>query len=146
MGDEKKVTLHGYPVEVGDRVWHLQHGWATITDVRTSLNNDLVSIRFDGGFCSTIDIRRSATLFWQPFEITPPPKPEPEIDWTKVPQGTLVEVRDDVNDSWRSRTFLCFSIEKQQHGHFVASDEGYISSWRCCRLAPGVEVKKEWLK
>jgi len=82
-------TLHGYPVEVGDHVWHITKGWAKVDEI-VSINP--VQIRVvQNGICIghytsngknafpsyTID---TPELFWQPVKITPPPKPDVEND------------------------------------------------------------------
>ena len=149
----KQPTLHGYPLKVGDRVWHLRFGWSRVTQIFSdneflieSEEDEIERGRYDEeGKVSFTD--QSSVVFWQPVEITPPPKPEPKIDWTKVPQGTPVEVRDSSRKDWLNKKFLVYSKEKLSFGHYVVFDDaGVVNTWRYCRLVPDVEVKKEWLK
>lgn len=36
------------------------------------------------------------------------PAPKPEIDWTKVPMGARVRVRDDEYDAWSTGRYILF--------------------------------------
>ena len=77
--------------------------------------------------------------FWLDEEYEEPPKPE--VDWSKVPVDTLVQVRDDENDKWALRYFKWFV-----RGHrtpFVTWADGATSKtaeacteyWKYCELA-----------
>ncbi len=72
-------------------------------------------------------------------------KPEPEIDWSKIPPGTFVEVRDGDNEEWIRCPFLVFTPD-EEYRYWVVKSPTYASAWYQCRLAPDVEVKKKWLK
>ena len=151
----KQPTLHGYPLKVGDRVWHLRFGWSRVTQIFSdneffieSEEDEIERGRYDeDGKVSFTD--QSPVVFWQPVEITPPPKPEPEIDWSKVPEDTPVEVSLGTSD-WKKARFVketfitggCF-----RYLVYIPDVEGPV--FRVSpeiRLASGVEVKKEWLK
>lgn len=67
-------------------------------------------------------------------------EPKPEVDWSKVPVDTLVQVRDDENDKWALRYFRWFV-----RGHrtpFVTWADGATSKtaeacteyWKYCEL------------
>lgn len=81
--------------------------------------------------------------FWLDEEYEEPPKPE--VDWSKVPVDTLVQVRDDENDKWALRYFKWFA-----RGHrtpFVTWADGATSKtaeacteyWKYCELAEDEE-------
>lgn len=73
-------------------------------------------------------------------------KPEPEIDWSKVPAGTPVEVRD-VGEKWfRGKQFLAFTPDDTYQYWVKSIPPWFAVGWKLCRLAPGIEVKEDWLK
>ena len=77
---------------------------------------------------------------------------EKEVDFDKVPQGVLVQVRN-CNGIWKNRYFV-----KMHEGKYVAStrveDDKYTVltilddslEWDCCRIHPDVEIPSEWYK
>ena len=147
----KQPTLHGYPVEVGDRVWSLEYGWGEVIKIYPEEKYPVL-VRFEAQSLRIFfDPSEVQTLFWQPVEITPPPKPEPEIDWTKVPQGAPVEVRNSIVDNWQPAVFIAYApktITKDNFNWVAKCDTlaTTVRSYPQCRLARGVEVKKECLK
>ena len=78
---------------------------------------------------------------------------EKEVDFDKVPQGALVQVRNYDDGIWKNRYFV-----KMHEGKYVAStrveDDKYTgltildgsSEWDCCRIHPDVEIPSEWYK
>lgn len=75
--------------------------------------------------------RRGINVFADPSEDSIPPPPSPEsVDWSKVPRGTIVEVRDAKTHNWVARYFcrkyaeyICasdFSDLKEQHIWFFS--------------------------
>lgn len=79
-----------------------------------------------------------ALQLWLDEEYIEPPKQE--VDWSKVPVDTLVQVRDYENDKWELRYFKCFV-----RGHrtpFVTWANGATSKtaedctkyWKYCEL------------
>lgn len=93
------------------------------------------------GTCGGVTCIDCAKMFalWLDEEYTEPPKPE--VDWSKVPVDTLVQVRDDENDKWALRYFKWFV-----RGHrtpFVTWADGATSKtaeacteyWKYCELA-----------
>ena len=141
MADAQKATLHGYPVEVGDRVWHLGYGWGEITAVR----NGSIFVFKNADFCG---LCWPWEIFWQPVEITPPPKPEPKLDWGKVPQGVRVIYDPGYYEMPHEQEglFVCYTEVFGLPEYLVATSANKVERAINCRLAPGVEVKKEWLK
>lgn len=93
----------------------------------------------DGGCAGlTCTCCRAIFVFWLDEEYTEPPKPE--VDWSKVPVDTLVQVRDDENDKCALRYFKWFV-----RGHrtpFVTWANGATSKtaedcteyWKYCEL------------
>ena len=138
---KEQPTLHGYPIEIGDKVWSIRYGWCRVAEIY----NDGVRVHCDDyGHIWVFDWKgrhiggKTPELFWQPVDITPPPKPKLEIDWSKVPQGTPVEVRDYPDVPWRKLKFLVYSNDRLADGHFVTytPKNKVPMSWEFCRLAP----------
>lgn len=82
---------------------------------------------------------------------------EREIDWTKVPRGTKVQVRDEEEEEWLNRYFLKIVKEEYEEDYFeVASYEDnnftgykmeyYCSYWKYCRVHESVLIPDEWYK
>lgn len=107
--------------------------------------NDTVIPEFIGSktdskcICEMGDCRACLILFtlWLDEEYV---EPKPEVDWSKVPVDTLVQVRDDENDKWALRYFRWFV-----RGHrtpFVTWADGATSKtaeacteyWKYCEL------------
>jgi hypothetical protein len=77
-----EVTLHGQPVKVGDKVWHILYGYGTVNKTEGVLYTINVSYDKCGEWSSL------SYLFWQP--ISPeaieaakvkPKEPEYEYQW-----------------------------------------------------------------
>ena len=79
-----------------------------------------------------------------------------EIDWTKVPRGTKVQVRDYENEKWRNGYFYKYKegsdfpfkiTEFKEDDSFVGIklEDSYVS-WEQCRLYEDVEVQEDWYK
>ena len=129
------MKLHGEEVKVGDRLWDYAHQKWIIADQY---------------FLNLLEIEYPPTprlYFWQEVPpITPPPKPKPEIDWSKVPEGTLVRVRDGENDYWMVGEFLGL----YKNGKYIYrikdtypdNDPAFIQ----IKLHESVEPKEEWMK
>lgn len=112
--------------------------------------NDTVIPEFIGSktdskcICEMGDCRACLILFtlWLDEEYV---EPKTEVDWSKVPVDTLVQVRDDENDKWALRYFRWFV-----RGHrtpFVTWADGATSKtaeacteyWKYCELAEDEE-------
>ena len=79
-----------------------------------------------------------------------------KIDWTKIPQGTKVQVRDYEGDKWRNGYFYKYKegsdfpfkiTEFKEDDSFVGIklEDNYVS-WEQCRLYEDVEVQEDWYK
>lgn len=82
---------------------------------------------------------------------------ENEIDWTKVPRGTKVQVRDSENQEWSNAYFSKILKSKNTDYPFRASsinDDEFTKlnlddtswSYKCCRIHKSVEIPEEWYK
>lgn len=64
-----EVTLHGYPVKVGDRVWSLSmpcgNGWGWVASINDS--EFPIAVKFGDGNVYYYDIN-SPIIFWQPID------------------------------------------------------------------------------
>ena len=81
---------------------------------------------------------------------------ELQIDWSKVPRGTKVQVRDSENQEWRNAYFSKFIKENEEYS-FRASDikdDEFTklnlddTSWgyKYCRIYSSTEILPEWFK
>lgn len=82
---------------------------------------------------------------------------EKEIDWTKIPRGTKVQVRDSENQEWKNAYFSKSLNSKEVDYPFKASfinDDEFTelnldnTSWnyKYCKIHESVEVPEEWYK
>lgn len=77
--------------------------------------------------------------FWLDEEYEEPPKPE--VDWSKVPVDTLVQVRDDENDEWTLMYFKGVDEKDPKYRYMAWTDGatsktacGYYEKWKYCEL------------
>lgn len=73
-----------------------------------------------------------------------------EIDWSKVPKFTRVQVRDDDEDEWLNRYFIEY-MEDGVVPYFVTcygefSYEGCNTGWQQIRIYDESEIKEDWYK
>lgn len=82
---------------------------------------------------------------------------EKEIDWTKVPRGTKVQVRDSENQEWKnayfSKTLNSKEVDYPFKASFINDDEFTElnldnTSWnyKYCKIHESVEIPEEWYK
>ena len=79
-----------------------------------------------------------------------------EIDWSKVPRGTKVQVKDNEKGNWRNAYFLKFIKENEEYpfrASFMKDDEftnlkmdDNEFGYKYCRIHPTVEISDEWYK
>ena len=78
-----------------------------------------------------------------------------EIDWSKVPRGTKVQVKYCEDRKWENRYFVkcklntkCpFEVSEIKDDDFTKLKMEHMSSiWECCRIHPSVEIPNEWYK
>ena len=81
---------------------------------------------------------------------------EREIDWSKVPRGTKVQVKDKEDGLWRNKYFVKFEAIDGYYP-FITSihlDNDFTNykmeidacEWQYCRIHPTVEIPEEWYK
>lgn len=80
------------------------------------------------------------------------PKKEREIDWTKVPKGTKVQVRDNEGDKWVNRYFNYYDTYNEYFLVGICLDDNFTvyemnKIWyKECKIHPSVEILDEWYK
>jgi len=139
------MELHGETVKVGDRLWdYMNQKWAVVTSIEEEDNG---WVNFMNG-ASVGFAYLPLAFFWQEVPpITPPPKPKPEIDWSKVPEGTLVRVRDNEEQRWIVAEFSrCTDFPS--HPEYKYEVVGFYDEDRYTqiKLHESVEPKGEWMK
>ena len=140
------MKLHGVVIKPGDRVWHILQGWKTVSRI---VPEAAYPIRMGGyslnsdGYESDTD--KSPSIFWDEVHITPPPKPKPEINWSKVPENTLVRVWDNEGDNHRVAEYHGYDTDLSPLHHWV---KGTRSNFRYkhCELHESVTTLAEWYK
>ena len=79
-----------------------------------------------------------------------------KIDWTKVPRGTKVQVRNKEEGLWKNKYFVKFEAIDGYYP-FITSihlDNDFTNykmeidacEWQYCRIHPSVEIPNEWYK
>ena len=133
------MELHGETVKVGDRLWdYMNQKWAVVTSIEEEDNG---WVNFMNG-ASVGFAYLPLAFFWQEVPpITPPPKPKPEIDWSKVPEGTLVRVRNADHQHWMIGEY------RNQHDdvYFIKGFTG-DPCFSQIKLHESVEPKEEWMR
>ena len=140
------MKLQGEEIKPGDRVWHILQGWKTVSRI---VPEAAYPIRMGGyslnsdGYESDTD--KSPSIFWDEVHITPPPKPKPEINWSKVPENTLVRVWDNEGDNHRVAEYHGYDTDLSPLHHWV---KGTRSNFRYkhCELHESVTTLAEWYK
>lgn len=75
---------------------------------------------------------------------------EREIDWSKVPKWTKVQVRDCDFEDWKNRYFIGY--REDMHKYSVAPhdeftyNEGDESEWKKIKIYDESDIKEEWYK
>ena len=79
-----------------------------------------------------------------------------EIDWSKVPRGTKVQVKDKEEREWENSYFIKYESSKGEYP-FQANEwqdddytgfkmEQYSDFYKYCRIHESVEIPEEWYK
>lgn len=77
---------------------------------------------------------------------------EYQVDWSKVPKFTLVQVKDKKDEEWENRYLL--SYKKDDNYPFLATpyseyvygeNKRNANLYEECKLHPTVEIKHDWL-
>ena len=140
------MKLQGEEIKPGDRVWHILLGWKTVSrivpDAAYPIRTGGYSLNSDG---HESDTDKSPSIFWDEVHITPPPKPKPEINWSKVPENTLVRVWDNEGDNHRVAEYHGYDTDLSPLHHWV---KGTRSNFRYkhCELHESVTTLAEWYK
>ena len=140
------MKLQGEEIKPGDRVWHILLGWKTVSrivpDAAYPIRTGGYSLNSDG---HESDTDKSPSIFWDEVHITPPPKPKPEIDWSKVPENILVRVWDNEGDNHRVAEYHGYDTDLSPLHHWV---KGTRSNFRYkhCELHESVTTLAEWYK
>ncbi len=77
-----------------------------------------------------------------------------EIDWSKVPKWTKVQVKDFDEEDWENNYLIEFKKDKTGKDIFTTTncdkftyaDYGDACDWWQCRIHESVEIKEEWYK
>lgn len=75
-----------------------------------------------------------------------------EIDWSKVPKWTKVQVRHNKKEKWENSYFLyespyCHPKYKTSFGdEYTNANEKFFDFWNNCRIHPSVTIPEEWYK
>ena len=90
-----------------------------------------------GEFCSLYHHERAIyTILWLDEEYT-----EPEVDWSKVTEGTPILVKNCDNEVWRKRYFARFENDEVyawddgRTGWVCDYDKYRTTVWNCAKLA-----------
>jgi len=140
------MKLHGEEIKLGDRVWHILLGWKTVSRIVPDAANPIrtggYSLNSDG---YESDTDKNPSIFWDELHITSPPKPKPEINWSKVPENTLVRVWDNEGDNHRVAEYHGYDTDLSPLHHWV---KGTRSNFRYkhCELHESVTTLAEWYK
>lgn len=76
------VKLHGEEVNVGDKVWHIRHGWGKVTGLDEESTDYPILVHWDGRDAWFSEDGKASTeyetslLFWQPIVFEIPKKPK----------------------------------------------------------------------
>lgn len=79
-------------------------------------------------------------------------KRQREIDWSKVPKWTKVQVRHNKKEEWENSYFLyespyCHPKYKTSFGdEYTNANEKFFGFWNNCRIHPSVTIPEEWYK
>lgn len=104
----EKIMMDGEPLEVGDRVYSVKHGWGRlyeIEDTQEWCKPMWITFEINGRLGYTLDFKyyphdEDRSLYWQKPEITPPPKIKPKkkikvadyfVEW---PSGAITRANE----------------------------------------------------
>lgn len=81
---------------------------------------------------------------------------EREIDWSKVPRGTKVQVKDREGGEWENSYFIKYESSKEKYPFQVNEwqdddytgfkMEQYSDFYKYCRIHESVEIPDDWYK
>ena len=86
-------------------------------------------------FFSEINNKNKLKLIWE--------RPR-EINWSKVPRGINVRVRNSKDVMWQDTKFIYIN-SYEQYKFYTNSDNDYgVNCWKYCEIID--EIKEEWYK
>ena len=140
------MKLHGEEIKLGDRVWHILLGWKTVSRIVPDAANPIrtggYSLNSDG---YESDTDKNPSIFWDELHITSPPKPKPEIDWSKVPENILVRVWDNEGDNHRIAEYHGYDTYLSPLHHWIKGTHSDFR-YKYCELHESVTPLPEWYK
>lgn len=71
-------------------------------------------------------------------------RPEPEIDWKKVPMGTKVYCANRINEKAEEVDYFVFYNPKHNYPFWILVGENKAAGYKYCKLAE--PCKPEWIK
>lgn len=100
------------------------------------------------GPCKLDELLNKVILIWE--------RPK-EIDWSKVPKWTKIQIKYGGNGRWRNRYFIRFNPYKKTPyivsvlDKFIFDDElgqdfSKTNSYKYCRIHPLVVIPEEWYR
>jgi hypothetical protein len=166
FGEENKMKEVFKNAKVGDKVWSCLYGWGKVINIDLGADRVVeypLLVKFNEryqkyyDYCGNTNYLSSyPELYWQEpeikYEVTE--RPEPEIDWTKVPVDIKVLVCKDnrLDDkTWEVRYFANY-LPKAVSRYYCfyngskLNEAEDLTYWKYCKLHPDVEIKEEWLK
>ncbi|MDQ0151171.1 hypothetical protein ACFO6R_13345 [Eubacterium multiforme] len=90
-------------------------------------------------FLKDIENNDRLTLLWER---------QREIDWSKVPKWTKVQVRDNKDDKWRNTYFLDRNgavFHSTFCDEYTYDKDEILGFWQC-KIHPSIEIKEEWYR
>lgn len=80
-----------------------------------------------------------------------------EIDWSKIPKWTKVQVKDYPKAKWHNAYFCEYKEIESNFNYRVTKYDEFVSEdlkeddlvrtrYRCCRIHPSVTIPEEWYK
>ena len=167
FGEENKMKEVFKNAKVGDKVWSCLYGWGKVINIDNytdsypiaflpdNRENKYIINTYTFSGHGRVD-NEYPELYWQEpeikYEVTE--RPEPEIDWTKVPVDIKVLVCGDnrLDDkTWEVRYFANY-LPKAVSRYYCfyngskLNEAEDLTYWKYCKLHPDVEIKEEWLK
>ena len=133
----------------GDKILSAMDRWLGLDDgYDEDLNDDcfkdldIVKIFTTNEFVlSSVFNENSLNLIWERKR---------EIDWSKVPTGTPVQVidwQDDFNDFTGKDIFIKYEPKLIKYPFIVAENfEREATSYKYCRIHPDVKIQDDWYK
>lgn len=105
--------------------------------------------------CAGLEWENSLFYYNEMFDVTFVEIKE-EINWSKVPRGTKVQVKDNCDSEWGNSYFIKYESSKEEYPFQVNKwqdddytgfkMEQYSDFYKYCRIHESVEIPEEWYK